>query len=308
MYRSILVPLDGSTFGEHALPVARTIARASGATVHLAQVHVPTVKHTLAREPRREASRDAENRTRERAYLEAIPARLGAEADLKVVPVVLDGPIAQALAAYVATNAIDLVVMTTHGRGGVTRLWLGNVAATLAHHLRVPLLLIRPEETPPELTALRPFHQFLIPLDGSPLAEQILEPTLALGALTGSAYTLVQIIDPLAQPGEVQIEYAAGLDYVVTEELRSAAEQYLSQVAAKVHAQGSTVQTRVVIADHTAAALVDVAEASGADVIALTTHGRGALERLLVGSVTDKVVRSAAMPVLLYRPTDHDVR
>jgi nucleotide-binding universal stress UspA family protein len=168
--------------------------------------------------------------------------------------------------------------------------------------------LIRPAATPPELTALRPFHQFLIPLDGSPLAEQILEPTLALGALTGSAYTLVQIIDPLAQPGEVQIEYAAGLDYVITEDLHSTAEAYLSQVAARVQAHGYTVQTQVVIADHPAAALVDVAEASGADVIALTTHGRGALGRLLLGSVTDKVVRSAEIPILVYGPKDHEAQ
>jgi len=66
-------------------------------------------------------------------------------------------PVADALAAYVSTNDIELVVMTTHGRGGLTRLWLDSTAYMLAHQITVPLLLVRPEKTASDFAALRTF-------------------------------------------------------------------------------------------------------------------------------------------------------
>ena len=308
MYRSILVPLDGSAFGEHALPVAHAIARASGATVHLAQVHVPSVKHYLASAPSVDAGLDAENRKREQAYLEDIPARMGAEADLKLVPVSLDGPVAQALATYVSTNEIDLVVMTTHGRGGFTRLWLGSVAYTLAHQITVPLLLIRPNETPPELTARRTLRHFLIPLDGSPLAEQILEPTLELGKLMQAECTLLHVVEPLQLIGYSPTAAAVNLEANVTDSLRQDAEQYLGTLEQRLQADGVPVHTKVVIDAQSAAGIVRVAGESGMDMIAMATHGRGGLSRMLLGSVADKVVRSAEIPILVYGPKDHEAQ
>ena len=308
MYRSILVPLDGSAFGEHALPVACTIARASGATVHLAQVHVPSVKQYLASAPSVDAGLDAENRKREQAYLEDIPARMGAEADLKLVPVVLDGPIAQALADYVSPNEIDLVVMTTHGRGGFTRLWLGSVAYTLANQITVPLLLIRPDETPPELTARRTLHHFLMPLDGSPLAEEALEPTLELAKLMQADCTLLHIVEPLQLIGYSPTATAVNLEANVTESLRQDAEQYLGELAQRLQDSGVPIHTKVVIDTQPAAGIVRVAGESGGDVIAMATHGRGGLSRMLIGSVTDKVVRSAEIPILVYGPKDHEAQ
>jgi nucleotide-binding universal stress UspA family protein len=276
--------------------------------VHLAQVHVPSVKQYLASAPSVDAGLDAENRKREQAYLEAIPARMGAEADLKLVPVVLDGSIAQALADYVSTNDIDLVVMTTHGRGGFTRLWLGSVAYTLAHQITVPLLLIRPNETPPELTARRTLHHFLIPLDGSPLAEQILEPTLELGKLMQAECTLLHVVEPLQLIGYSPTAAAVNLEANVTDSLRQDAEQYLGTLEQRLQADGVPVHTKVVIDAQSAAGIVRVAGESGMDMIAMATHGRGGLSRMLLGSVADKVVRSAEIPILVYGPKDHEAQ
>ncbi len=77
------------------------------------------------------------------------------------------GPVADARAAYVLTNDIDLVVMTMHGRGGLTRLWLGRTAFMLAHQITVPLLLVRPEKTAPDLAALRTFHRMRAHAEGA---------------------------------------------------------------------------------------------------------------------------------------------
>ena len=94
MYRSILVPLDGSGPSEHALPIAATIARASGATLHLTHVHVPAAKHGA-----NAGSSTAGGGPRDHAYLETIAERLAAEPDLKLVKTILDGQAADALAA-----------------------------------------------------------------------------------------------------------------------------------------------------------------------------------------------------------------
>ncbi len=302
MQHSILVPLDGSAFSEHALPVARTIARASGATLHLAQVHVPTVRQLTASEPNIDANLEAEHRQREQTYLDAVPTRLGAAAELKLAPVLLDGPITDALAAYVSTNDIDLVVMTTHGRGGVTRLWLGSIAYALAHQITVPLLLIRPAETPPELTALRTFHRFLVPLDGSAVAEQILEPTLELARLMQAECTLFHVVEPLILPGYSPVGYVANLDIQANEALRRDAEQYLGTIAQRVQAAGVPVQTNVVLDTQAAAGILRATGEAGIDLIAMATHGRSGLARVLMGSVADKVVRASEVPILVYRP------
>jgi nucleotide-binding universal stress UspA family protein len=300
-----MVPLDGSPFSEQALPLARSIAMHTGAALHLVHVHVPIAyvylgDVNLGGVPTGDGGLDDDLRANEQRYLDAIRQRVATEDGPGTDCTLLDGPAAEALARHAATTDTDLIVMTTHGHGVVTCLWLGSVAHGLIHRSTVPILVLCPQH------ASRPgdpaaFRKMLIPLDGSPLAEAILEPALALGMLTGTEYVLVQIIDPRAQPGDVQIEYAAGLDDVVTEELRSAAEAYLGQVAATLRAQGYAVQTRVVIAEHTADTLLETAEASAADVIAMTTHRRGGLGRVLLGSVADSVVRGAATPVLLVR-------
>jgi nucleotide-binding universal stress UspA family protein len=303
LFRSILVPLDGSPFGEHALPLARTIAQASGATLHLAHVHVPRVRHAMTSESSIDASVEVEARTREQAYLRAVRARLGDEALLQLVPVLLDGPIADALAGYIATNDIDLVVMTTHGRGGLTRLWLGSTAYLLAHQITVAILLVRPEETAPDLTALRTFHRLLMPLDGSALAEQILEPALELARLMQAECTLLHIVEPLILPGYSPVGHVAALDVRANEALLHEAEQYMEMIAQRVQAEGISAHIEVVLDTQVGGAIVRAAAESAIDLIAIATHGRSGLARVLIGSVADKVVRASEIPVLVYRPT-----
>jgi nucleotide-binding universal stress UspA family protein len=285
MYRSILVPLDGSAFGEHALPVARTIARASGATLHLVQVHVPSVKRHLTIEPSIDAGLEAENRKQEHGYLENIVARLGAESDLTCVTALLDGSIADALIAYAETNVIDLVVMTTHGRGGVTRLWLGSIADALARQITVPILLMRPNETPPEITALRTFHRFL-----------------ELARLLQAECMLLRVVEPLILPRYVSVDYEANLAIRVDESERRHAEQYLGLIAERVEAVGVPIRINVVLEPQPAAGILRTTGEAAIDVIAMATNGRSGLARALIGSVTDKVVRGSEVPVLVYRP------
>lgn len=195
MYRSILVPLDGSVLSEHALPAAATVARASGATLHLTHVQAPII----AKHGTNAGSSTAVGRPSDHAYLETIAERLAAEPDLKLIKTILDGQVADALAAYAATNAIDLVIMTTRGQGGLPHQRIGSTTEALVRHLSLPILLIQPSDTAPDLRQRSTFQHILVPLDGSYLAEQILNPALTLGKLMRAEYTLLRVVEPLTR-------------------------------------------------------------------------------------------------------------
>src|SRR5262245_7311372 len=155
MYRSILVPLDGSNFGEHALPLAASIARRAGARLTLAHVHEPIT--TLYGEGAMLLSDDLDvhARTQKRAYLERVIARLGRAAPPTFGSLLLEGGVIEAIQEQVVKDAVDLVVMTTHGRGPLGRFWLGSVADKLLRQLDVPLLLVHPGQSAPDLAADR---------------------------------------------------------------------------------------------------------------------------------------------------------
>jgi len=303
MYRSILVPLDGSAFGEHALPLALTIAQQAGAKVQLALVHRPVTPMTIGGELVGDPTLDATVRDRETVYLDVIAKKLAGVSPVKAGTAMLDGPVAQALQEYAASAGSDLVILTTHGRGALSRLWLGSVADQLMRRLPIPVLLVRPQDGPPDLTGKPALKHVLIPLDGSELAEQILEPAIALGSVTGADYTLLSVVEPLVLPdGQFGINVMGTVDPVLLQELHAQAQRYLDQVAARLRARSLSVQSRLVINQPPALAILEEARANAIDVIALATHGRGGLTRLLLGSVADKVVRGGSTAVLVQRP------
>lgn len=300
MYRAILVPLDGSAFGEQALPVALSIARRAGATVRLAHVHVagqPAYGDTPASV---HDSLDMQARATERAYLDELAQRAMLSHAVPVECALLDGPVADALCDDAQAGGVDLMVMSTHGRGALGRAWLGSVAAVLVRQAPVPILLVRPEEPPATPGHELALSHILIPLDGSPLAEQAIESAMALGALMEARYTLLQVLDPLVVQ-HTHPPYAAGPAPRLSAELQASATAYLERVATPLRAQSLDVQTSLAVGT-AAHSICDYANAHAVDLIAMATHGHGGLSRLLLGSVADAVVHTADMPVLLYRP------
>ena len=89
---------------------------------------------------------------------------------------------------------VDLVVMTTQGRGPVARFWLGSVADRLVRQMAIPMLFVRPWEVVVNPTQEPKFGCMLIPLDGSQLAEQILDPATAIAAATNAEVTLLRVV------------------------------------------------------------------------------------------------------------------
>lgn len=301
-YRSILVPLDGSPFAEQALPLAAAIAQRTNAILQLALVHHPVPALALAVEAPEIGPRlDEEAHNRERTYLDGVVEWLRSSKEVPVTGVILEGPIVEALEEQIEASGTDLVVITTHGRGPLGRAWLGSVADQLMRRLRTPLILVRPSER-----ALSPgfghIGRILIALDGSPFAEQVLAEATTMGRAYGASYALLFVLEPpgpLADPTGLMVLPGAP---EVERLLRQRAEEYLHRTAERLRSEGLEVSTHLVEGPAVVPTILAQADELGVDLIALATHGAGGVERLMIGSVADKVIRGSTRPVMVVRP------
>ncbi|HQR17960.1 MAG TPA: universal stress protein [Gemmatimonadales bacterium] len=285
--RAILTPLDGSRLAEESLRAACTTARRAGAVLHMVLVHHPVAPSTdsaamaTAFDELDRLAREGEER-----YLDDVANRMRAQHGVHVETAILDGPVAETLEAHVATVGAGMVVMTTHGRGVVSRFWLGSVADHLLRHLEVPILLLRHHE-PAAVDSRMAFRRMLVPLDGSERAEAVLEPALALCPPPTGEFALVRIV---------------GTDAEGTAQSRGTAAVYLDEVADRLERRGCRVSTTVLVSASPAEAILEQARPEATDCIAMATRGASGVRRLVLGSVTDKVVRGADVPVLALHP------
>jgi len=300
MYTRILVPLDGSRAAEEALAPAAAIARRTGAELGLALVHV-SVASALAAAP---ATVDFDELDRvqledEAVYLRRVTERLNAEHDLRVSAHHLSGPVVDTLAAHIQGAHVDLVVMTTHGRGAVGRFWLGSVADGLVRTVATPVLMLRASDQP----GGRPveFRRILVPLDQSPVAEHAVLAARELLEEEGECL-LVSVIDPSPLMKVAPLPFGLVPEVPADNELQDTTRAYLERVARHVRRLGARARTSVRIAGNPAVEILSEAARERVDAIVVTSHGVGGFRRFLLGSVVDKLVRGAEVPVLVCRP------
>jgi nucleotide-binding universal stress UspA family protein len=306
MYRSILLALDGSTFAEGAAPVAARLAASSHATLHLVVVH-EWLAHWTPLDPAvgqmTLGQIDEHGRRESKAYLRRLADELRRDYGIRVRHVLLEGIPADEIRLYATQQRIDLVVMTTHGRGGLSRLWLGSVADTLVRQLDQPLLLCR-GGTGAAPVCVVPFRRILVPLDGSVGSERALELAADLSeASPGSAVGLMMAVSPhyLVFP-----EFGAGvIGPEVTDAVQRGeyAREYLATLEARLASRGIESAAVVDVAADAARAIIEEARRTRADVIVIATRGRGGVPRMVIGSVADKVIRASEQPVLVCRST-----
>jgi nucleotide-binding universal stress UspA family protein len=312
MMNRILVPLDGSAFAESALPAALDLARAMRAELHLVQVHEyllpvaemfagddtdPTADATGAAA---DAELQEQVRQQELARLDGLADECARRVGLRARTELLEGPVVPTLADYVAEAGITTVVMTTHGRGGLNRVWLGSVADALVREVSVPVLLLRPPQAGVPGHGLAGVRTVVVALDGSPLAEAMLAPAAGLARALGAGLTLFHASPPRRRQEALADRTGDGAE--VRRLDRELARGYLERQAAPLRAQRLHVETAVVTGASPQIALLEYTESHEGALLALATHGRNGWARVAIGSVADRVLRAATGPVLLFRP------
>ncbi len=299
MYRTILVPLDGSDFAEEAIPLATLLAAREGAELHLVHV-VRAAPDTDFKTPQEDLAWRDRARDGAQAYLDGI-AEAAREEGVSALSTVLEGPVVEALDEYVREQGVDLVALTSHGSGGLRRWWLGSVADGLLRTSGADVLLVRPwDETEDRSPERSRFERILVPLDGSEHSEAALAAARSLATRFGAVTTAVRVV-----PSPIQLTSIYGVPGV---ELKgeahrgrvAEAEEYLAHL--RERNAGLLADARVIESAGAADGIIEAAKGLEADLVVLSSRGHGGITRLVLGSVADKVVRSTTRPVLVVRP------
>jgi nucleotide-binding universal stress UspA family protein len=298
MYQTILVPLDGSTFAEAALPLALTLSRHAEARVHVVTVLEPVT--SFAYEGWESAAEEWG-----RDYLDALVHRITDHAGGDVTSSLAHGHTVDSIHEESVGCDADVVVMASHGRGMLSRLWLGSVADGFVRHSERPVIVVRPEEGSEEApeTFDFAFGTLLVPLDGSELSEGALHYAVEFGDLFDSAYHLTRIV-PFPFETSAYLPYTAQMNQATVDEAKRSAADYLEARADRLRKRGRSVTTSVAVDPQPGRGVLSEAAAVGADMIAMATHGRGGWRRAVLGSTADKVLRGTHMPLLLFRSPD----
>jgi nucleotide-binding universal stress UspA family protein len=296
-YRKILVPLDGSELAERALLPAVSLAQAMSAKVVLLRVVPPLIRDIHAERYRKLVLEISEDQAK--AYLRSTRSML-ASTPVGLVTKTKVGPVAESILACVQENDVDLIVMSSHGRSGISRWIQGSVAEKVLRHAPCATLIIPLRAEVESFTCGR----IMVPLDGSHLAEQALEPALAVAEATnarlGATAELValRVVAPIHLPVE-SVEMVHVFEQIDAAE-RGDAREYLHNLLPILARRQVLVKTEMLIGP-IAESIVDYAASHSVDLIVMCTHGRSGYSRWFLGSVAEKVLRRAPCATLVIR-------
>ena len=296
VYRSILIPLDGSVLAERALAVAASLAARMQSDLHIVHVQRERIVDEI---PTYGLSGEAAHAAAEQ-YVHATADRLRANQGGNVSGTVLEGSASSAVVGHAESVGADLIVMSSHGRTGASRFWLGSVADAVMRAAKVPVLMVRADGArQPSL-----FERILVPLDGSELAEAVLPHAIAIAKLEKARVHLLQV-EERAEDLRLSVWAIASPEPDDLPARLASADRYLHHVMARFESEWkpATVSVEARGAHRVGEAIARVAVERESDLIAMATHGRGA-SRMLIGSVADKVIRGTECSVLLLRPKD----
>lgn len=228
-----------------------------------------------------------------------LAAECRANAHVDVTATLEDGPVADALCGHAVRHSVDLIVMATHARRGMARVWHGSVADRLIRDAGVPVLAVRPPSLATELADGSCFKRIVISLDGSALAEKSLEPALSIAAIEKAEVTLLRVVasEMDIPAGEMHSSIGPARARDVDE-----AQEYLARLMAEVSAYDVPIHTAVVVADDVPKAILGFAETHDVDLVAIATHGRGGIARAMIGSVADRVLSEGGISALILHP------
>ena len=222
------------------------------------------------------------------------PARLPDLASLTIVQEQVEGAApADQIVAYADDADIDLIVMGTHGRRGVERLMIGSVAEDVVRTAPCPVFTIRNES---EVAPGRAVHRILVPIDFSDASDAAIAHARELALTYGAQIDLLHVVEEVIYPSSYGVEPAS----IPTAEVVDRVEEALAGLAREeIGYEHVTVKA---VPGYAPTEILDYADDHDVDLIVIATHGRSGLDRMLLGSVTERIVRRAPGPVFVAKP------
>lgn len=296
-YHHLLVPLDGSPMAEAALPVAIGLARALSGRVTLLHIQERSAPRTVHGQPHLQDPSSAEQ------YLAQVAARWATEGlalDWHVHPV-KEGDVAQSIVDHAVEIGADLIVLTTHGSGGLRDFLFGSIAQQVLRRGRTPTLIVRPSAS--SLAQPYQVRAILVPLDGTPEAESALGFAREIALVTGAKLILASVVPTLGTAtGDLAVSatFSPTATAAVLDLSEADARRYLAEQASRLRSEG--IETEIAVRrGATAPQLAAIADQSQVNLIVLATHGRAGLEGTFNGSLAPRLLGAFRQPVLLIR-------
>lgn len=302
MYTKIIVPVDGSTLAEGVLPYVRSLARQLELPVTLLQVIDPEVvsSYTTARDVSQYDTIMAAMKVSSDEYLRKAAALFGEP--LRVDSLIEMGSPADTIVRVAARDSRTLIAMATHGRSGFQRWTMGSVADKVLHAASNHLLLIRPrEEGGKKPNEEEPLTTIVVPLDGSQLAEKVLPDIVELAQKMSAEIILLRAFAlPLSIYWVGEEDQPPNIDELQGR-VRLEAKEYLDAKVEELKAKGLEKVSSVLLEGFGPGEIIDFANKTSDNMIAMCTHGRSGMKRWVLGSVTERVVQASGDPVLVIR-------
>ena len=301
MYKVIMAPTEGSESERAAISVAVKLARRFNADLRLVRVETtPLVIETIAPPAVLEITEQTllDERLARLRKLESLGTECRALGEIRVITALEDGPIAPTLRDFAKKFNVDLIVMSSHARGGMRRITLGSVTDYLIRRTNIPVLVVKAPASFIDATPEQSFSRVVVPLDGSELAELILPEVASLASRLNSTVGLLRVLTPVTysqqqimQPGLPWWDSDIGI-----------AAACLARAESYLIGEGLKVTKDLVLSDDVATAILDYSVRTEADLIAIATSGSGGISRFISGTVADEVTRKAPSSVLVFHP------
>jgi len=301
----MLVPLDGSELAEVAFTYAKNLACSlRGTEVILLHVYSPEESGLVPKHRAYiEQAADTIRRQSERVQETGVQSRARA---IKALGGLAMGNPAEEILRYADMNDIDLILMATHGRSGISRWATGSVAYKVLRASKVPVWLVRAGIAEEIIEDKLPSRTILIPLDGSKLAESVLPHVEALAKQWADGKVEVVLLR-VCQPPVVSSDYPSDMPLsweehveLETAKCKLVAGPYLAEIEKRLKEAGLKVHQEVPLGKP-AEAIIDYALSNRVSLIAMITHGRSGISRWAYGSVAEEVMLGAFTPVLLVK-------
>lgn len=295
MINHILVPLDGSALAECVLPHVIAIAPVTNARV--------TLIHVLEHPNNRNGSPPIDpvgwhmQKQESQVYLEKTVERLQ-KSGLDVSHVILEGKSAESIIDFSRMNGVDLIVLSTHGRTGLSGWNVSSVVQKVLFRSYRSVLLIRAYVT--DSAAEIQYKRLFIGSDCSARAEFILPFAISLAQFYKSQIILGTVIQ---KPQIIQrlpmSEKEMKLIDQLTEKNKKTAARYHEQLSMQLSLKGLDVETNLIVADHVIGAVHDMVEDTKADLVLMVAHGDSGERRWPYGSITTSMISHGSTPLLI---------